>query len=177
MFHRIDLRDGTGDGPGLTFLRGPQMATSRDGRSLFVGEWGSASSELVRYDVTSGAPVLVETSASTFFLPDRHLYVAPGGQHVYYADRQFDAGALATIRGSTNELIYAEDVAGTFAVGATHVFDAALVRPVAALPHTVSAAALTAGDRELWYYSPDTRQIYFVNPQDVIGGLLLGAQR
>ena len=174
MFHRIDLRDGSGDGPGLTFLRSPQLATSRDGHLLYVGEWGTADARLIKYDVTSGAPVLVEGSAIGFDLPPKHVYVAPGGQHVYYANRQFDAASLVSIRGNTGELIYSEDVAGTFAVGANHVFDADLVRPVATLPHTATAAALTASDHELWYYSPDTGQIYYQAPQDLIGDASFG---
>ena len=175
-FHRIDLRDGSGDGPGLTLLSGPQLSLSRDGHSLYVGEWGTTGGLLVKYDVTGGTAVLVDNSTIGFDLPSRHAYVSPGGQHVYYADHQFDTASLAAIRGSTGELIYAENVAGTFAVGANHVFDADLVRPVATLPHTASAAVLAAGDRELWYYSPDTGQIYYVDPQDLIGGVSFGVR-
>lgn len=98
----------------------------------------------------------------------RHTYLSPGGQHIYYADYQLDAHALGFATGLTGELIYAEDTAGTFAVGEHHVFDAARVRPVAELPHGATAAALTAGDRELWYYGAPGR-MYYVNVAELIG--------
>ncbi len=56
------------------------------------------------------------------------------------------------------------------------MFDAQLVRPVADVPHGASAAVLVPSDQELWYYSPDTVRLYYVNPFDLIGGLPLGTR-
>jgi cysteine-rich repeat protein/YVTN family beta-propeller protein len=182
-FHRIDLRDGSGDGPGTTSLTALQLSLSPDGHSVYVGEWGEDSSLLYKSDITGGTMVLVDQSrhddyppTGGFFDPLPHVYVSPGGQHVYYANDQFDSASLGSIRGHTGEPIYAENVQGTFAVGANHVFDAEVVRPVASLPHVVTAAVLSADDRELWYYSADTGRIYYLNPQDLIGGVTLGAR-
>jgi hypothetical protein len=89
---------------------------------------------------------------------------------------QFRADALSFQSGRTDDAIYAEDAQGTFAIGANHVFDAALVRPVATLPHETTAAVLTAGDRELWYYSAQTQRLYYVNTADLIGSVALGVR-
>jgi cysteine-rich repeat protein len=179
--HHIDLRDGSGDGHGVTRLFHADVALSRDGHSLYVGESGTSGSHFTKYDVSGGTMIPFDEShhddgSGGFYFPPRYVYVSPGGQHVYYANYQFDTGALDSIRGGTGELIYAEDVRGTFAVGANHVFDAELVRSVALLPHAAAAAVLTADDRELWYYSADTGRIYYVNPRDLIGGVALGVR-
>ena len=179
--HHIDLRDSSGDGPGVTLLFYADVALSRDGHSLYVGEAGTSGSHFAKYDVSGGNMVLVDEShyndgGGGFYFPPRYVYVSPGGQHVYYANYQFDTGALDSIRGSTGELIYAEDVHGTFAIGADHVFDAKLVRSVAMLPHAAAAAVLTADDQELWYYSVHTGRIYYLSPQDLIGGVALGVR-
>jgi cysteine-rich repeat protein len=180
--HRLDLRDGMGDGPGGALLFYADIAQSRDGHSIFVGSAGTSGSNFARYDITSGIMVLADEShynefgGGGFYFPARHVYPSPSGQHVYYADRQFDAGALDSIRGRTGELVYAEDLQGKFAVGSDHVFDAELVRPVATLAHAASTAVLTAADQELWYYSADTGRLYYQNTQDLTGGVSFGVR-
>ncbi|HEY6178029.1 MAG TPA: DUF4215 domain-containing protein [Kofleriaceae bacterium] len=177
IVRRIDLRDATGDTSGLT--GGGDLSLARDGHTLYIGDWGTSSGDVRKYDITGGTAVLLDEgndAGEGFYFPPRHVYVSSGGQHLYYANYQLDSASLAAIRGSTGELIFTEDVAGTFAVGEHHVFDAELVRPVATLPHAASAAVLTAGDHELWYYSPDTGRIYFVNADELIGGVALGVR-
>src|SRR5262249_21372199 len=106
--------------------------------------------------------------------PTRHVYLSPGEKHVYYADHQLDGAHLAFTRGKTGEKVFAEDAQNTFAVGETKVFDAELLKPVAALPHTASAAALTSSDQELWYYSALTGRVYYQNIGDLLGNKVLG---
>lgn len=176
--HRIDLRNGMGDGEGVTLLYGAAMAQSRDGHWVYAGGSGTTGSVFAKYDISSGILVLADAShhddgGGGFYFPARHVYPSPNGRHVYYADRQFDAAALDTIRGSTGESIYAEDAQGRFAVGSDHVFDAERVQPVATLAHAATAAVLTAGDQELWYYSDG--RVYYQNMQDLIGGVVFGA--
>jgi len=174
--HRIDLRDASGDSIG--FSSGGDLAVSRDDHSVFIGDWGNVGGELRVFDIAGGTPVLVDrgNGGDGFDYPRRHVYLSPGGQHVYYADHQLAAASLAMTRGSTGESILAEDLAGTFAVGSDHVFDAELVRPVAALPHTAGAATLAAGDRALWYHNLDTRQLYYLSPQELLAGVALGVR-
>jgi cysteine-rich repeat protein len=152
---------------------------SNDGAFLYGGESGVTASNLFRYAVSSTGSTTVDRTTYGnrygFDNPDRHTYLSPGGQHIYFAGVQVDAHALDFVTGRTDERIYAEDAAGSFAVGASHVFDAQLVRPVATLPHGASAAALTASDRELWYYGPPGR-LYYVNMAELVGDVVLGVR-
>lgn len=175
---RIDLRSGIGD-PGL-FGAGyePGAVLTSDGKFLYTGDSGVIGGNLFKYDISGGSAVQIDRTTynnrSGFLSTERQIYLSPGGRHIYYADFQLDAGALDFASGHPGETIYAEDARESFAIGANHVFDAALVRPVATLPHKAIAAALTAGDQELWYYSAATGRIYYQNTADLVGGVALG---
>jgi hypothetical protein len=135
---------------------------------------------IFKFDRSDGILTTVDQSAfkgdQGFSNPERHVYLSPGGQHAYYSGYQLDAGSLKLVSGRTFEKIYAEDRHGTFAIGAGHVFDAKLVQPVVALPHGAMTALLTPDDQELWYYSPETARLYYVNPYDLIAGRALGVR-
>lgn len=154
------------------------VALSPDGVFLYVGESGISGGSLTKYRVWDGG--FVKTDVSTwddgygFPYPARHVYLSPGGQHVYYAGYQLDAGRLALVNGAVGERVLAEDRAGTFAVGERTVFDATLVRPVTTLPCQVAAAALASEDTELWSYCPATARMAYVNTADVVGDAVLG---
>jgi YVTN family beta-propeller protein len=156
----------------------PDIELSRDGRYLFVGEAGISGGNLVRYRVDGGA--LVKEGQTTwdggygFPYPARHLFLSPGGQHVYYAGYQLDPMHLASVNGRTGERVFAEDRAGTFAVGQTSLWDAALVRPLSTFPATISAAALAADDTELWTWNASSARMSYVNVADLIGTSVLG---
>ncbi|HMG52607.1 MAG TPA: DUF4215 domain-containing protein, partial [Kofleriaceae bacterium] len=175
--YRIDLNSGVETL--IAELYGADVAVSSDGTFLYVGESGLTGDNLFKYAVSAASPTVVDRSTYNnsygFETLKRHTYLSPGGQHIYYADFQLDAHALDFTTGHTGELIYAEDAAGTFAIGESHVFDAAMVRPVAELPHGASAAALTAGDQELWYYGAPGR-LYYVNMSELVGGVGLGVR-
>jgi cysteine-rich repeat protein/YVTN family beta-propeller protein len=163
----------------ITTLDGADVTLSSDGNFLYAGESGTTGGNLFKYAVSAAASTAVDRTTYSnsygFLNTDRHTYLSPGGQHIYFAGFQLDAHALDFVTGRTGELIYAEDAAGSFAVGASHVFDAALVRPVAELSHGASAAALTANDRELWYYGAPGR-LYYVNMSELVGGEALGVR-
>lgn len=151
----------------------PDLELSRDGRFLFAGESNTSSATLTKYDVSEGGwGSAVDASIWDDLVLTATVYLSPGGQHVYYAGRQFDAGHLANVRGSTNELVFAEDVAGTFAVGSRSVHDAALLKPVASFPSAITAAALTAGDTELWTYGDGI--VSYRNVGDLVDPATLG---
>jgi cysteine-rich repeat protein len=173
--YRIDLH--SGDERLIAEHYGADVAVSRDGNFLYAGESGLSGDNLFKYAVAAAGSTVVDRTTYNdsygFETLKRHTYVSPGGQHIYYADYQLDAHALGFTTGRTGELIYAEDAAGSFAVGESHVFDATLVRPVATLPHGARAAALTANDRELWYYGVSGR-LYYVNMSELVGGAALG---
>jgi DNA-binding beta-propeller fold protein YncE len=174
---RVDLNSGN-ETPIATLVNADVMLSS-DGKFLYGGESGVTASNLFKYDGSAASSTAVDRTTYLdrygFDNPDRHSYLSPGGQHIYFAGFQLDAHALDFVTGRTGELIYAEDAAGSFAIGQSHVFDAALVRPVATLPHGASAAALTANDQELWYYGSPGR-LYYVNMSELVGGKALGVR-
>jgi len=162
----------------VTTLEGADMALTSNGTFLYAGESGTTGGNLFKYNVSLGTWTVADRTTYNdnygFSNSVRHVYLSPGGQHIYYAGFQFDAGSLKFMSGSTAEQILAEDVQGTFAIGAKHVFDAKLVRPVATMPHEAKVAVLTAGDQELWYYSAFTQRLHYVNTRDLIDGIGLG---
>ena len=110
-----------------------------------------------------------------FMFPKRHAYLGPSGKHIYFADSQLDAAQLALVIGKSGQ-VFAEDAAATFAVSDTGVLDAELLTSLATFPNAISAAALTAADAELWYYSPTTGQLAYANVADFIAGKSLGVR-
>ncbi len=154
----------------------PDLELSSDGRFLFAGEAGISGGTLTKYDVSGATATAVDESTWDdgygFPYPARHVYLSPGGQHVYYAGYQLDAGHLGHVLGRVGELVFAEDPAGTFAVGSSSIHDAALVKPVASLPSPVTAAALAANGTELWTYGAG--RVSYQNIGDLIDPATLG---
>jgi DNA-binding beta-propeller fold protein YncE len=151
---------------------------SADGKSLYGGESGISGGSLIRWDVTG--PGLQQVDESTwddnygFPYPQRHVYLSPGGQHVYYAGAQLDAANLANVRGQVGERVLAADAAGTFFVSESGVWDADLVRQVKSFAAPVTAAALASADRELWSFSQATGKVSYQNIDDYVFGADLG---
>lgn len=167
--HRVDHASRADMTLNTSPVYAPDIELSRDGSELYIGEFAESGSTIRKFDVLSTHGFLLDTGTSYGIpAPSRHVYLGPSEQHVYYAGYQLDAHSLATPLGQTVELVFAEDAAASFAVGSNHLFDAKLVRPVGTLPHVASAAALTAADRELWYYSADTGRLYYVAPGDLM---------
>jgi DNA-binding beta-propeller fold protein YncE len=156
----------------------PDIELSADGGYLFVGEAGISGGNVTRYRVQGGAWVAEDKSkwdgGYGFPYPARHLFLSPGGQHLWYAGYQLDPKHLATVNGHTGERVLTEDRAGTFAVGTSSVWDAVLVRPVAKLAATASAAALASEDTELWTWDASTSRLSYVNAAELIGAAALG---
>jgi hypothetical protein len=158
---------------------------SKDGKFLFI-EDGASPALLHRYDVTAGLTLkesggaFNETSiVPEIQFPSRFLYLSPGEQHAYYGGFQFSPFDLK--RGplghyGADDVIFAEDAAGTIAVGATRIYDAQLVRPIApTYPEGGSAAAFLAGDQEIWYAGKN-RNVTFTNVHDVTDDTGLGSR-
>lgn len=166
--HRVGLTSGADTLLGSWSVYAGDAELSPDGAFLYVGESWTSGGSLFKYNVAGGGLTVVDESTWDdgygFWAPTRHVYLAPGGRHIYYSGYQLDAGSLRIVRGRTVERIFAEDAAGTFAVGESHIFDAELVRPVAELPSQASAAVLTDQDSVLWYYSQGTQRIYYQSP-------------
>ncbi len=180
---RIGLRSGPRSDalisgiPGLPSNYRAAIKLSPNGALLYVGDSGG-SSELRKYEVLTGALVKADASAwksSRFSYAERHVYLSPNGRHVYYAGYQLDSQNLARVNGQTSEKVFAEDLAGTFAVGSRRVFDAETLRVIGTLPHRADAAALLA-DRELWYYNAASARLHFQNVDDFRAGFAPGAR-
>jgi DNA-binding beta-propeller fold protein YncE len=183
--HRVDLTVGGDTKIGEFTENMPDVELSADGNTLYVGDAGLSSGNVTRYDIASGMEVKVDAGGWDhgfgFPSPDRWTFLSPNGQHLYYANFQLDAHNLPLVTGATGSgpgaidgRVFAEDVAGTFAVTESGVFDAQLVMRVATFPVTPIAAALTAGDGELWYLYGG--RAYYQNVGDFLAGVPLGVR-
>jgi DNA-binding beta-propeller fold protein YncE len=177
--HRVDLGVGlTSDnkigGPSVNY---PDLELSADGTRLLLAASGSTSCNIFSADVTGDSATTTGQSrwdgGYGFSLPARYAYLGPSGKHIYYAGYQLDATNLALVLGKSGK-VFAEDTAATFAVSTTGVLDAELLTYLAAYLDPISAAALTAVDTELWYFSSSTGRMTYVNVADFLGGKVLG---
>ncbi|MCU1280950.1 MAG: hypothetical protein JWM53_4496 [bacterium] len=178
--HRIDLSVGTASDmlTGTVLLTTPELELSADGSHLYTGNTGISQAAAVRYALANGAATKDDASiwgeGFGFYDPSPPMLLSPGEQHLYFGGYQLDAQNLARVTGATGELIFAEDAAGTFAVGGTDIFDAQLALKVASLPAQIYAAALAATDRELWYWSGGS--FHYQNVDDFIAGVPFGVR-
>jgi DNA-binding beta-propeller fold protein YncE len=157
----------------------PDLELSADGTFLYYGEFGTSGVNLYRVNVTTTPATAADKSrwedGYGFQTSRRHVYLGPSGKHIYFADYQLDAAQLALVIGKSGQ-VFAEDAAATFAVSDTGIVDAELLTSLATFPNAISAAALTAADTELWYYSPTTGRLSYANVGDFIAGKALGVR-
>jgi hypothetical protein len=176
FFRRIDLDAGVHsdfDISGPIIDDAMSIELSRGGTTLYIGDTVDSPAGLWACDVSVGLMSPIDSSTLKGSGTNPSLFLAPGQQHIYFFDYQLDPADLGIVYGHPGEHIFAEDAAGTFAVGQNHLFDARLVRPVASLPATpVSGAALMAGDRELWMLAGGTVRVLDV--QSLLAGVALG---
>lgn len=166
---RFDLRSGPRSDtlisgtPGAASSYQADIELSPDGSFLYLGDSSTSSNALRRYGVVTGA-LIKAGQIDNFPRTERHVYLSPNGRHVYWAGSQLSEN-LAQVKGQTSEKVFAEDRAGTFAVGTNHVFDAETLRVMGTLPHKADAAALIE-DRELWYFNAASARLYFESVDD-----------
>lgn len=178
--HRIALSVGMPSDmlTGTELLTTPEVELSADGTHLYTANTGISQAAVVRHALANGTATkdgaTIWGDGFGFTSPYGPMMLSRGGQHLYFAGYQMDAQNLDRVTGAPGERIFAEDVAGTFAVGASSVFDAQLAQNVASLPLTASAATLTAGDREVWYSSQ--QKLYYQNVADFLAGVPLGVR-
>jgi DNA-binding beta-propeller fold protein YncE len=178
--HRIDLVTGSASDSTIGTTPGnfAVIALTRDGNYLYSGDTGITGANMRKYDLTSGAAMQADISiwAHGYGFPDPTppMLLSPNEQHLYYGGYQLAAGNLARVTGATGEHVFAEDAAGTFAVGENYVFDAQLALKLAKLPVTAAAAALAASDREIWFWSH--QNLYYRNVDDFLAGVPLGVR-
>ncbi len=177
--HEIDLTQGVSSDFKLNLYSAfePDIELSAAGNRLFVAESGLSGSNVYELNLDVAPTRTIDQSnwdnAYGFDGPVRHAYLGPSGKHLYYAGRQLDATNLAHALGDTGT-VFAEDAATTFAVSTKGFIDAQTLTTVTPFPFTVSSAALTAGDSELWYYRPDLSQILYAKVADFLSGKTLG---
>jgi DNA-binding beta-propeller fold protein YncE len=155
----------------------PDIQLSPDGAELFLGESGSSGSNLYGLNVTGAIPTHAGKSnwddGYGFSYAEHHVYLGPNGKHIYYAGYQLDANNLGLVLGRSGKVL-AESAAGTWAVSTDGILDATLLTPVVALPGTLTAAALTASDAELWFYGAG--RMSYANMADLVAGKVPGAR-
>ena len=182
--HRIDIAVGADTKINSWIDYQPDIELSADGNFLYTGGT-SLLPNVTRYDVSSGMEVTVDAGGwdhgQGFPNPEQWTYLSPNGEHLYYANYQLDAHNLPLVTGytgsgpgATNGRVFAEDAAGTFFVAEAGVFDAQLVMRVGIFPFYLIAAALTAGDREVWLVHDG--RAYYQNVDDFLAGVALGVR-
>src|SRR5450631_183768 len=155
----------------------PDLQLSPDGADLFLGESGTSGCNL--YGVNVVGPILTHVGQSDwgdgygFSFPERYVYLGPSGKHIYYAGYQLDAKNLGLLLGKSGK-VFAEATAGTWAISDQGIIDANLLTRVAALPSTMTAAALTASDTELWFYGAG--KMNYANMADFVAGKVPGVR-
>jgi len=87
-------------------------------------------------------------------MPERYAYLGPSEKHIYYAVIKLDAANLAWCSGRQARSL--PRMPGRLS-GLDHWdLGRSLLTSLATFPTTADAAALTAADTELWYYSKST---------------------
>lgn len=177
--HQVDLRYGKAADVKLNLtLFEPDIEVSASGHRLYVGESALSGSAIVDEDLTVAPARTADKSnwdnGYGFPSPPRHAYLGPSGTHIYYAGHQLDAMQLSHALGDLGK-VFAEDAAATFAVSERGLVDVALRTLVAAFPRTITAAALTMADSEVWVYDP-TGRLSFAKTADLLGGKTLGVR-
>lgn len=167
--HRVDLASGTDVKLQDLVHYKSDIELADDDVRLYVADSASSSSEFAVYDTTDGVFGLIDTSASSFSGPTRQVLVGTTG-HVYYAEHEWaDPANPTSVTGATDEPIFAEARDGHVAVGASHVWDAELVHPIAPLPGEVSAAAFAAAGQEVWMYPQAGGSVRFIATGELVG--------
>lgn len=177
--HEIDLTQGVSSDFKLNIYSAfePDIELSAGGNRLFVAESGLSGSNIYELNLDVAPTRTIDQSkwddGYGFDSPGRHVYLGPSGKHLYYAGHQLDATNLAHALGDTGT-VFAEDAAATFAVSTKGIIDAQTLTTVTPFLFTVSSAALTAGDSELWYYRSNPGQIVYAKIADFLSGKTLG---
>jgi YVTN family beta-propeller protein len=178
---RVDPAAGPGSDTLLTqyTVYEGDLELAPDGRSLYTGEAWLSGSNLVRWDVSGGGFVQADRSTWNdgygFPYPARRVRLSADGARVYYAQHQLDARNLATVLGSTGETVFAEDPAGTWAVGERSVFDARTLRRLGGLPQVAGDAAFATSTVFAWY-APSKGKLYWGDATVFGGPATLGSR-
>ncbi|HVT08992.1 MAG TPA: hypothetical protein VHO67_16145 [Polyangia bacterium] len=176
--HQVDLSYGkTADIKLNLTMYEPDIEVSASGQRLYVGESGLSGCTIVDEDLTV-APARTGDKSNWdngygFPGPPRNVYLGPSETNLYYAGHQLDAKHLSRALGDLGR-VFAEDAAATFAVSERGLIDVALRTLVAPFAKTVSAAALTTADTEVWLYEPEAGRLSFAKTADLLRGKSLG---
>jgi hypothetical protein len=178
--HQVDLRYGKAADVKLNLnMYEPDIELSASGNRLYVGESGLSGSTIIDEDLTVAPARAADKSnwdnGYGFPGPPRSVYLGPSEKYIYYAGHQLDANQLSHALGDLGK-VFAEDAAATFAVSERGLVDVALRTLVAPFPKTVSAAALTTTDSEVWSYEPIAGRLSFAKTADFLRGKTLGVR-
>jgi hypothetical protein len=171
--HRIDLTTGLNSDLALPspHLIQADLEASPDGQMIATGSTVTMKFSFVR---SSGVPGPSPRNWLNPFGGSGGVYVSPGGQHVYYGLRQVRLGSADDIVATSAEVILAENLAGTIAVGRTTVFDAQLTRPLKPLPRPVRLATFLASDHEVWTIEGGVAKVFYASVGGLVAGVPLG---
>ncbi len=167
----VDLSSGTVTdmlkAPFNDVSEGALFATAA-GNSIFVGESGSTSCNITRYDVSGGKFTSVTSSypggAQGFNSPARSVVGTPDGTSIYYAGFCLDGTNLLAKRYAQTDQIISVTPSGALAVSSTKVYRVADGTALSTLP---SACPVQAA-------SPDSSTLYCASGSGIVTFSLAG---
>jgi DNA-binding beta-propeller fold protein YncE len=154
--HRLDLATGTE--MLLKQIVGYQVdiELSPDESRLFVGESGTSGDRMMSFDVSAGGFTQVDQIPwhlySRYSSSPRRVLASKAG-NVYWAGHQWRADNLGDVTGAMLEDVFAENDAGTIAIGRQFAWDVATGYKTKPIAGPVLAAAFVADGREAWMFS------------------------
>jgi DNA-binding beta-propeller fold protein YncE len=138
----------------------PDLATSPDGATVYVGESGSSGSTLKRFDIVSGKLMQVDESVEVGGYGDRLVVTSRDGTYLFYAGKKFLAKNLKSVLGTFSEPILVSNATGSVVVGAKNIHDGTTFSIKKPLPLSASVMALSPDDATLYLYETLSSTIY-----------------
>lgn len=150
---------------------------SPDESRLFVGEAGTTGDNMMAFDVSSGGLTQVDqihwNNRTGFINASRRVLVSKTG-NVYWAGHQWRADNLGDVTGATLEDVFAENDAGTIAIGRDFAWDVATGYKTKPIDGPVLAAAFVSGGQEAWTFAGG--MLRYMATADLAGTHPLGAR-
>ena len=154
------------------------MELSVDERTLWVGSIGATPGKLMAWLINDDGTLERGQRTDHMLLSGvgfgGRVALSGDGRRAAYAGFVFDTADLTQVQGGMDATMYALDASGTFGVSGQGMFDATLLRGMGEHPTWAWAAALTAGDQEVWWYDSHSDLLHHANVADYMDRAELG---
>ena len=117
----------------------------------------SSSARIAQYDISTDAPVILETSPIHASYGSRNLVLSGDGSRLFWQGYVYDAELNEL--GRLGEEIYATSLHGDLAFGSSQVYDARTGDAIYTLPVATDVLAVSGDQSKLFYFDPNTHDI------------------